>query len=127
MVRPKLEVDLSGPFFRGDPSKKYLENLQRMLEGIAEEGERTIKSVYPVGPTGDGKAGVVGRVKSLTGKRWLASAVVSQTHVYPWPNGGQKQYRGGKTEARHHMFRDTARSLRSSRAVLNANLTAGIE
>lgn len=127
MVRPKLEVDLSGPFFRGDPSKTYLSNLQRMLVGIAEEGERTIQSVYPVGPTGQGRAGVRGRVKSLTGRPWLATAVVSQTHVYPWPNGGQAQYRGGKTEAKHHMFRDTARSLRRSRAILNANLTAGIE
>lgn len=127
MVQPKLTVDLSGPFFRGDPSRTYLANLQRMLKGIAEEGERTIQSAYPVGPTGDGRRGVRGRVSSLTGRPWLATAVVSQTHVYPWPSSGQAQYRGGKTEARHHMFRDTARSLRSSRAILSANLTAGIE
>ena len=126
MVAPKVTVNLSGPFFQRDPGKTLYANIGRMLEGLAEEGERLVKSRYPVF-TGAGQRGVVGRTRSLTGKRWAVSAVVSQTHVYPWTNGGSKQYRGGKTEARVHMFRDTARALRQSRAVLTANLTAGLE
>lgn len=121
----KLTVDLSGPFFRRRPGDTLYRNIGRMLEGLAEEGERLVQSQYPI-YTGAGRAGVRGRVHSLSGKRWAVSAVVSQTHVYPWPGGGQKQYRGGKTEARHHMFRDTARALRRSRAVLSANLTEGM-
>lgn len=126
MAAPKLTVDLSGPFFQRDPGKTLYANIGRMLEGLAEEGERLVQSRYPVF-SGDGKAGVRGRVRSLTGKKWAVTAVISQTHVYPWPSGGAKQYRGGKTEARHHMFRDTARALRRSRAVLSANLTKGLE
>lgn len=116
----------SGPFFVRDPGKTLYANLRRMLEAIAQEGETAVQARYPV-YTGAGQAGVRGRAESLSGKRWATSAVISQTHVYPWPAAGARQYRGGKTEATHHMFRDVARGLRSSRAVLAANLTAGIE
>lgn len=121
-----MTIDVSGPFFTRDPAKTMQANIHRMLEGIAAEGERAIQSVYPL-HTGAGRAGVVGRAQSLSGKQWLETAVISQTHVYPWPGGGPKEYRGGKTEAKRHMFRNTASALRRSRAVLTANLTAGIE
>lgn len=126
MVSPKVTVDLTGPFFQRDPGKTLYQNIGKMLEGVAAEGERAVRSVYPV-HSGAGRAGVVGRVHSLSGKRWVLHAVISQTHVYPWPGGGMKQYRGGKTEARHHMFRNTASALRRSRAVVTANFTAGMD
>lgn len=120
-------VKFTGPFFQRDPSLSFVLNVQAMLEAVAKEGQEAVQSLYPVGPTGHGKAGVYGRTKSLTGKKWYAVAVISQTHVYPWPAGGAKQYRGGKTEAKHHMFRTVTQQLRASRAVLHANLTKGIE
>lgn len=123
MVAPQVTVELTGPFFTRDPSLTFRENIRQMLEGLAEAGQEAVQSVYPVGPTGDGRAGVRGRVESLSGKKWWANAVISQTHVYPWPNGGERQYRGGKTEAQHHMFRNVARSIRVQRA----NLTEGLE
>lgn len=122
----KLEVDLTGPFFQRDPRKTVRGNIRQMLEGVAEEGERTVKSASPV-LTGAFRAGVKGRVRSLGGKRWELTAVVSQTHVYPWSGGGSKQYRGGKAEARYQPFKRTANALRRSRAVLAANLTEGLE
>lgn len=122
----QTKVTATGPFFRGDPSKTYLGNVRRMLEEIAEEGEGLVKAQYPV-LTWAGQSGVVGRVKSLSGRKWYQTAVISEQHVYPWPGGGAKQYRGGKTEARQHMFADATRSLRSSRAVRAANLAKGIE
>lgn len=125
-MQPQVKVDLSGPFFQRDPSKTFAENIRHMLEGVAQEGERIASAAYPV-YTGAGRSGVKGRVASLSGRKWYSAAVISETHVYDWPGGGSKQYRGGKTEARHHMFGQAASALRSSRAVLAANLTAGIE
>lgn len=122
----QTHVELSGPFFQRDPAETLRGNIRKMMAGIAEEGEKAVKANYPV-RTGAGRRGVVGRVASVTGKPWMASAVVSQTHVYRWPNGGAKQYRGGKSEARHHMFRSAYRDLNRSRAVLRANLTEGLE
>lgn len=126
MSAVKTHVDLSGPFFQRDPGKTLQQNIRKMLAGVALEGQTAVRANYPV-ETGRGRAGVVGRVQSLSGKPWMATAVVSQTFAYPWPNGGPKQYRGGKTEARYHMFRSATSDLRHSRAVLGANLTAGIE
>lgn len=125
-VEAIVHVELSGPFFQRDPGKTFSENVRRMMAGVAEEGEQAIKSNYPV-LTGFGRAGVVGRVDSLSGKQWYATAVISQTRAYPWPGGGPKQYRGGKSEARHHMFRAAYHDLQHSRAVLQADLAAGLE
>jgi hypothetical protein len=119
-------VDLSGPFFQRDPARTMWQNVRKMMAGVAEEGERVVRANYPV-LTGFGQAGVVGRVRSLSGRPWAATAVVSQTRAYPWHGGGPKQYRGGKSEARHHMFRAAYRDLQHARAVLGANLTQGLE
>lgn len=121
MVRAKLSVDLSGPFFQKDPELTVRQNIRKMLMGVALEGERLVQSNFPV-YTGAGRQGVRGRVSSLSGKRWALTAVVSQTHVYPWPKGGQKQYRGGKLEAKYHMFRKAASAVRRVRADLTEGL-----
>lgn len=126
MSAPIVHVDLSGPFFKKDPERTIWQNVRKMMAGVAEEGQRAVRSNYPV-LTGYGQQGVVGRVTSLTGKPWFATAVVSQTRAYPWRGGDSKQYRGGKSEARHHMFRAAYRDLQHSRAALQADLTAGLE
>jgi hypothetical protein len=126
VARPKLQVDLSGPLFSRDVKKTVRNNIRRMLEGLAEEGERLARSAWPV-LTGAGRDHTEGRVRSLTGKPWFLTAVISAQHVYPWPNGGAKQYRGGKAEQRVGMFRRTASALRSARPVMTANLTKGLE
>lgn len=128
MARAATTIDLTGPFFTKDPGRTLSENIQTMLEAVAEEGERDVKAqaqshVY----TGAFLGGIEGRVRSLGGRHWLRTAVVSQTHVYPWPSGGNKQYRGGKLEARYGMFKRTTSRLRRSSAVQRAELTKGLE
>lgn len=118
-------VEFSGPFFTKDIKKTFRQNARAMLDGMAREGEDAVKRESPV-RTGAFRAGVRGRVASLGGKPWMLTAVISQTHVYRWPKGGQKQYRGGKLEARRHMFRRTASALRRSRAAAMADLTRGL-
>ena len=124
-VRPKVTIDLSGPFFERDPGRTVRGNIREMLEGLAEEGERIVTSLWPV-LTGAGRAGTRGRAESLAGKPWFLHAVVSATHIYPWPGGGPKQYRGGRVEAKVGMFRRTATAIRSSRAMLS-DLTLGLD
>jgi hypothetical protein len=122
----KITIDLSGPLFTADPSKTFRENVRRAMQGLAEEGEKSVRAIFPVGGTGHGQAGVRGRAESISGKPWYLTAVVSATHVYPWPGGGSKQYRGGKVEAQRGMFRKTASAMRSSGKILAADLTKGL-
>jgi hypothetical protein len=126
VARPKLQVDLTGPLFTRDVKKTVRQNIRRMLQGLVEEGERLAQSIWPV-LTGAGRDNTEGRVRSLTGKPWFLTGVVSARHVYPWPNGGAKQYRGGKSEQRVGMFRRTATAMRRSRTVISANLVEGLE
>jgi hypothetical protein len=124
----RVSIDVSGPFFQRDPKKTVRQNIRRMLEGLAAEGERGVQSQFGGHiVSGLGVTGVKGRVQSLSGKAWAMTAVISQQHVYPWPSGGSRQYRGGKLEARYGMFRRTASAMRRSRAVISANLTEGLD
>lgn len=118
-------IEFSGPFFTKDPVLTFRENARKMLEGMAAEGEAAVRAASPY-DTGAFRGGVVGRTKSLSGRKWAMTAVISQQHVYRWPNAGSKEYRGGKLEARLHMFRRVTSALRRSRAVAVADLTKGM-
>lgn len=118
-------VELSGPFFTRDPGKTLRGNVERLLDELAAQGEQAVRELAPV-RTGAFRAGIRGRTVSLTGRKWSSHAVVSATHVYPWPGGGGKQYRGGKIEARRHLFRRTTTALRASGKIARADLTEGM-
>lgn len=131
-------IDLTGPFFERDPAKTVRQNIREMLGALAAEGERAVKAASPVGPGYEGapagsfRAGVVGRVESLTGRPWALHAVISQQFAYPWGTrrGGQRadaQYRGGKLERKYHMFANVRRDISAARAVASANLSKGLE
>lgn len=141
----KAKVELSGPLFEGDVEKKVKRNIREMLEAVVAEQQDVLQDKAPR-LTGDFAEGIVGRVRSLAGKEWTYSGVVSATHIYPWgqhvgatisrrefvPGGGvtrahrrganraQAEYRGGKVEAKYHIFRTVARQTR--RAIKAADL-----
>lgn len=133
----KLTVDLSGPFFQRDPGLTLRGNIERMMEGLAEEGERLVRTDlgrgegqrYPLGlGLGRVRQHAIGRVRSLQGKKWRASAVISVN------NSGLTQKQGIKLmaaasylESRLHSFRRTSSAVRRARAVVTANLAAGLE
>lgn len=150
MVEMRTTISFDGPFFTvRDPALTVRQNIGKMLDAVAEQGQEAVRSVFPVGSDGDahsgaGQAGVIGRVESMTGKRWALHAVISAQFTYPWPrtgrggthirsgrrmvgNSGSAQYRGGKLERKLHMFGNVNRSLQSSRAVASANLSQGLE
>ena len=128
MVRAVTTIDLSGPFFQYDPRKRLGENIRTMLGAVAEEGEQDVQAQVAAAGYAGGNfyEGVVGRVRSVGGRLWLRTAVISQTHVYPWPGGGSKRYRGGKLEARRGFFRKTKTRLNRSRAINQAELAKGM-
>ena len=77
----KVDIDLTGPFFQRDPGKTVKGNIRKMMEGLAEEGEKAVREqigshTYPRG-TGWTEAHAEGRVSSLRGKPWFLTAVIS--------------------------------------------------
>lgn len=130
----RATVDFSGPLFQPDATKRLRQNIRTMLQAVADEGDATVSARSPR-RTGAFIEGIQGRVRSLNGKPWALTAVISATHIYPWRNKGargfvgraQAEYRGGKLEARYRMFKGVTYQLRSARTVLAANLTEGLE
>lgn len=126
-------VSFSGPLFAPDADKTLRENIRRMMQAMADEGAATVQARSPR-YTGAFIAGVKGRTQAVKGNKWALTAVVSQTHVYPWKNKGargfsgrsQAEYRGGKVEARYRMFRAVTNMLRSGAKALKADLTKGL-
>lgn len=123
--KPLVSIDLSGPLFQRDPGKTIKQNIRRMMQGIAEEGERAVKSGWTNSTRG--RSGVTGRAHALAGKPWTLHAVISPQFVYPWKGGGSKQYRGGRDKVRNRAFNATTYRLRAARSVLGANLTRDLE
>lgn len=130
-------IDFSGPFFQVDVEKTLFDNVQKMMLGIAEEGSTAARAGFEEGAssralvrmTDDRVADhVVGRIHSRAGKEWHTAAVVQ---VY---NQGLTAQEGislmaaaAYVERRTHAIRNVTRQLRSARAALTANLTAGLE
>lgn len=73
-------IELSGPFFQRDPGRTFGGNVRLLMDRIAEEGERDLKSRLAQVPrrhgTGDTARRIVGRTRSLSGRRWAATTVI---------------------------------------------------
>lgn len=91
-LKYKTQIKRDGPFFRGDPAKKFDQNVQAFMEGYAEAGEADVIGQLQTGEGGrmpisngvrpDRVSGhVVGRVRALGGKHWHRTAVVSVNNV----------------------------------------------
>jgi hypothetical protein len=130
----RAKVQLTGPLFEPNADETLRQNIRRMIGAVADEGEANVKARAPR-VSGDLAEGVVGRVRSQSGRQWALTGVISATHVYPWKNKGargftgraQAEYRGGKAEKRYRMFAATAGQMRAARAIMAANLTKGLE
>jgi hypothetical protein len=130
--RTRVTVDLSGPFFSRDPSLTVKGNIRRMMAGLAEEGEQALRDDIRGLPlpraTGWTRDHAVGRVRSNTGKSWMATAVISANTAGMGRNDAiRTKAAAASVERRFHPFRRTASAIRRSRKILGANLTKGIE
>lgn len=138
IAKESLTAVLSGPFFTKDPRLTFRQNLRTMLEALASEGERSVKQILAGGESGRAPIArlpghrvseyVIGRVRALSGKRWAVTAVVSVNNSRFTPTEGiSLMAAGSRVESQTHAFRRVASAMRSSRAVLAANLTEGLE
>lgn len=131
-------VVLEGPFFTHDPQKTILQNLHQAMEGYASEGEKVVRQLLLAGsaqrdtisqiPSSRVAEYAIGRVRSLTGRAWVAAAVVSVNNSGLSPNAGISLMAAASfLEQRTHAFAKTARAFRVMAKILRANLTKGIE
>jgi hypothetical protein len=131
-------VALSGPFFSGDPGQKMAENIERLMQEIADRGASDARRGFASGSgsrqlvreLGDRVADhIVGRVvarPSKGGRRWRAAGVVQ---VY---NEGLSGLQGRSLmaaasilEGRQNVIRKVSRSM--GQALRRIDLTRGLE
>lgn len=126
-----FRVALEGPFFERDPAKTVRQNIRGLMEAIASEAEddirRQISSRRMPHSTGHSAAHVRGRTKSLSGKQWEVTAVVSMdTRGMDRREAVRTQAAMASIERRWRPFAKTRTNIRRSRAVISANLTKGL-
>jgi hypothetical protein len=135
--RSAVSVDIHGPFFRADVEKTLFENIEKMMRGLAEEGAKAARFGLMTGSgsralvTGTGGRvadRVIGRTRSLSGKRWYAAAVVQVDRSgLSGSDATSLMAAASYVESRTKAISRVSRSIRSSRAVLRANLSEGLE
>lgn len=82
-------IKYSGPFFEKDVRKTFRSNARDLVAAIAEDGERMVRDDLTPGHgrvTGRYADAVEGRARSLSGKKWALTAVVSSTRHLQMPN-----------------------------------------
>jgi len=128
-----LTVRFEGPFFRSNPGKTLRGNVRDMMEALAVEAEDEVKTEVGAHAgqmpryTGYSRNAIVGRVKSVAGKPWMASMVVSSSTVGKDAAESKRTLAAASIiEGRWHIFRRTASAIRRSRAVLRADLVKGL-
>ena len=138
-LAPKVSVDLSGPLFERDVKATVRENIRTMLQGIAEEGASSVRDDMAFGeggrqPISDNVSPdresewVFGRVRSLAGKPWALTAVISiNNHGLSSEQGIALMAGAARVESETHAFRQAASGLRGARAILAADLTRNLE
>jgi hypothetical protein len=136
-------IDLSGPFFAHQPGLTFLQNVRRLMEAIAAEGEADVQAQLRAGegsrrPLSAFYGGAdrlaqhaIGRTHAIAergGREWSTHAVISVN------NSGLSSTQGislmaasAEVEKRTHAFRNTARRIRSARALNTAELAKGLE
>lgn len=129
-----MRVDFSGPFFIRDPKLTVRANIRDMLDRLVEEMERDVKAQMDSKSssmkswTGWSRDHVRGRTHSLAGRRWGLNAVVSMdTSGMSAADAIRTQAAAATIERRWHPFRRTTSAARRARAVMAANLVAGLE
>jgi hypothetical protein len=136
-TKATVTADFTGPFFQKDPEKTILQNVSKMMKGVAEEGAAAAREGLltgsggraPVGLLGDRVADhVIGRTESRAGRLWTAAAVVQVLNEgFSAKEGTSLMAAASIVESRTKAISRVTRQLRAARAVLRANLTEGLE
>jgi hypothetical protein len=135
-TRFKTSIQFKGPFFDRDPAKTFRANGRKMIAAAVAEGERDVIAQMQRGQgdrerirlLGDRVSDhVIGRVKSLGGKPWAVTGVVSVNNSGFSPaEGVSLMAAASRVEAQTHAFRRTASRLRRARSANLDELLRGI-
>lgn len=125
----RVRIEFEGPFFKKDPRKTFRQNVRDFMDEVAELGEAQVQAEMRRGQASrqpmrgvepDRVSGHVrGRTKSLKGRRWAVTAVVSVR-----PDGlTARQAKtlmaaASRIESREHTFRRVASAIRAARTDL---------
>lgn len=130
-------IDLSGPFFKADPERTWRGNVRKFMAEVAELGEADVKAQLRQGEprrrpmrgiTPSRLSGhVVGRTRSLGGKPWNVTAVVSINNSgLTQKQGITLMAAGSVVEGRSKVFKRTTSRLRRARKLNGAELMKGL-
>lgn len=141
MVRPVLGITLEGPFFARQPSRTFRQNIRVFMDRVAQVGEAEVKRRLLT----DGREGahtepfVLGRTRSLSGRRWACTARVSvSTQGLSAPQAIRRQaiaagrhqlFPHGTTrgaEGQTHAFRDSRKAVEDAMKAHAGDLTKGL-
>jgi hypothetical protein len=136
-LKSGLSVEYSGPLFKNDVRKTFRQNARDLVSAIAEDGEGLVKAELTVGNgrlTGRYADAVQGRIRSLSGKKWALTAVVTSTRHLEMPNfRGYGTFletgRRGKVQSTFRglwVYKRVASLLRRRSKAARADLTKGL-
>lgn len=131
------KVTYSGPIFEKDVKKTFRQNARVMLLQVAEDGEQLVRSELSAHRGAEAphiSDHIEGRVKSLSGKPWqLTSVVTSQLHMtLPGHKGYMTFLETGMKGARQttfrglYVFRRVGSAIKRTRRAQQADLTKGL-
>jgi hypothetical protein len=131
------KIEYSGPIFERDIRKTFRQNARDLVQAMADDGARMVKENLTPGhgrATGQYADAVEGRVKSLKGKKWALSAVVTSTRHLQMP--GFRGYgifletgvKGSRKTAFRGLFvyRRVGQALKRSAKAAYVDLTKGL-
>ena len=129
---------MDGPFFQRDPGITFRQNVRRLMRAVAEEGEQDVVTqlrhnegrrapIRLVRHEPRVSQHVVGRIKSLKGKPWAVTAVISVNNRGFTPAQGISLMAAAvSTERETGAFKRTTARLRKANKVNVAELLKGI-
>lgn len=129
----KIESRRRGPFFQGDPGRRFRENARISMRQVARDGARRAIALLragqgrrrPLSFGGRVADHVIGRTASLSGNAWKVTAVVS---VNAAGLSGRERVAlygaAARVERETHAFREATESIRRIR--FENDLLAGI-
>jgi len=137
MTRSSLSsgVELRGPLFRGDPGKVVRRNVEAALERAAAAGARAARAELsagearrlPVSRIGGRVADhVQGRTRSLAGRSWSSTAIVSVVPLGAGADGVALMAAASLLERRTHALEGRAAAAMRAE-LLRVDTTRGLE
>jgi hypothetical protein len=138
MAKYVTTINTKGAFFAKDPGLTFRDNIKKLMDELAAQGEADVKAQLRAGESGRFPLGgrivpgrvsghVHGRTHNLAGKRWEVTAIISvNNRGFTKAQGTKLMAAHGWLESQGHAFRRTAGRLRRARAVNMTELLKGI-